>query len=92
MEKIISPEELDQENSIRSIGIPVETFWQSSMIEPTQLPFSLKNMPDIFTDFRKLIEAKKHLEELLAKKPDYNPKAKALLDMINKKLSTSSDE
>lgn len=58
-EKIIAPEELDQEISIRNIGISVETFWQSSMIEPTHLPFDLKNMPDIFTDFRKLTEAKK---------------------------------
>ena len=64
--------------------------------------FTKKMWPDFFDAYyslayclvlnKKLIEAKKHLEELLAKKPDYNPKAKALLDMINKKLSTSSDE
>ena len=58
-EKIISPEEQDEEISIRSLGIPVETFWQSSMIELKELPFDLKNMPDIFTEFRKLIESKK---------------------------------
>lgn len=78
-EKIIAPEELDQEMSIRSIGIPVETFWQSSMLEPTNLSFDLKNMPDIFTDFRKLIEAKKikinpptHLPEGLPPLPEKN--------------------
>jgi len=78
-EKIIAPEEFDQEMSIRSIGIPVETFWQSSMIDPTHLPFDLKNMPDIFTDFRKLIEAKKikinpptHLPEGLPPLPEKN--------------------
>ncbi len=38
-EKIISPEEQDEEISIRSLGIPVKTFWQSSMIELNELPF-----------------------------------------------------
>jgi deoxyribodipyrimidine photo-lyase len=79
LEKIISPEELDQENSIRSIGIPVETFWQSSMIEPTELPFDLKNMPDIFTDFRKLIEANK----ILTKTPTLLPEELPPLPDIN---------
>ena len=78
-EKIISPEEQDEEISIRSLGIPVETFWQSSMIELNELPFDLKNMPDIFTEFRKLIESKKivvkaptPLPEKLPPLPDKN--------------------
>lgn len=78
-EKIISPEEQDEEISIRSLGIPVETFWQSSMIDLKELPFDLKNMPDIFTEFRKLIESKKiivkaptPLPEKLPPLPDKN--------------------
>lgn len=57
-EKIIAPEELQQEALIRSLGIPVVTFWQSSMIDPSELPFEPQNMPDIFTEFRKQIELK----------------------------------
>ena len=58
-EKIEAPEELDQENSVRNIGINVESIWQSSMISPSELPFKPIDMPDIFTDFRKQIEVKK---------------------------------
>ena len=61
-EKIIAPEELEQEALIRSLGIPVVTFWQSSMIDPSELPFEPQNMPDIFTEFRKQIELKYELE------------------------------
>ena len=85
LEEIISPEELDQETSIRSIGIPVETFWQSSMIEPTQLPFGLKNMPDIFTDFRKLIEAKK----IIIKAPTLLPEKLPPLPVKNIEYSSN---
>jgi deoxyribodipyrimidine photo-lyase len=58
-EKIIAPEELEEESLIRNLGIPVETFWQSTMIDLSELPFEPHNMPDIFTDFRKHIESKK---------------------------------
>ena len=58
-EKIIAPEELEEESLIRNLGIPVETFWQSTMIDLSELPFEPHNMPDIFTDFRKYIESKK---------------------------------
>lgn len=68
-ERIVSPEELDEEISIRSLGIPVETFWQSSMIDLSELPFDQKNMPDIFTEFRKLIESKK----IIVKAPTPTP-------------------
>lgn len=58
-EKNIAPEELEQETLIQSLGIPVETYWQSSMMDPSDLPFEPENMPDIFTEFRKQIESKK---------------------------------
>lgn len=58
-EKIEAPEELEQESSIKNLGIPVETIWQSSMISLSELPFEPINMPDIFTEFRKQIESKK---------------------------------
>jgi len=58
-EKIIAHEEREQEKLIRNLGIPVETFWQSSMIDPLELPFEPHDMPDIFTEFRRQIESKK---------------------------------
>ena len=81
-EKIEAPEELDQENSVRNIGINVESIWQSSMIAPSELPFKPIDMPDIFTDFRKQIEVKKiKIMALLKQKHEienYEMKAKLL--------------
>lgn len=68
-EKIIAPEELEQEALIRNLGIPVVTFWQSSMIDPSELPFEPQNMPDIFTEFRKQIELKNIEIKTLAQSP-----------------------
>ena len=58
-EKIEAPEELEQETLVRNLGIPVETIWQSSMIDPSDLPFAPIDMPDVFTEFRKQIEVEK---------------------------------
>lgn len=55
-EQIQAPEELAQVNQIRKMGFKITSFWQSSMLEPKELPFALQNMPDIFTKFRQEIE------------------------------------
>ena len=72
-EKIIAPEELEQESLIRNLGIPVETFWQSTMIDLSELPFEPQNMPDIFTEFRKLIESKKIQTKMWVPSPSKLP-------------------
>lgn len=58
-EQIIAPEELNQINDLEEIGITVKSIWQSSMLDPQDLPFDWLEMPDIFTQFRQLIEFKK---------------------------------
>ena len=72
-EKIVSPEELNEEISIRSLGISVETVWQSSMIDLKDLPFELEKMPDIYTEFRKLIESKKIITKVPIALPEKLP-------------------
>ena len=72
-EKIIAPEELEQESLIRNLGIPVETFWQSTMIDLSELPFEPQNMPDIFTEFRKHIESKKIQTKMWVPSPSKLP-------------------
>jgi deoxyribodipyrimidine photo-lyase len=37
-------------------GIDVKEFWQSSMLDPQDLPFELHQMPDVFTVFRREVE------------------------------------
>jgi deoxyribodipyrimidine photo-lyase len=58
-EQIEAPEELQQVSALRDIGFEVQTVWQSSMLDPHSLPFQLKQMPDIFTQFRQQIEKSK---------------------------------
>jgi deoxyribodipyrimidine photo-lyase len=55
-EQIEAPEELEQVALIRNAGFKIDPVWQSSMLDPQSLPFSLKEMPDIFTQFRQQVE------------------------------------
>jgi deoxyribodipyrimidine photo-lyase len=56
-QEIEAPEEKAQIQILKNLGIKVHTFWQSSMLEPNDLPFALTSMPDVFSLFRKSIEA-----------------------------------
>ena len=55
-EQIEAPEEIEQVRSLQEQGVEVQEFWQSSMLEPQDLPFALENIPDVFTAFRREIE------------------------------------
>jgi len=57
-ESIRSFEEAKQIESIKSMGIDVCTLWQSSLFTHDQLPFHIKELPNVFTDFRKAIESR----------------------------------
>ena len=60
-EQIQAPEELEQIAVLRKLGFEVICLWQSSMLEPESLPFELGQMPDVFTQFKQLVE-KNHLK------------------------------
>ncbi|MFM1806318.1 MAG: hypothetical protein RL212_577 [Pseudomonadota bacterium] len=60
-EDIAAPEEQAELELIRKLGIPVHATWQSSMINPDDLPFSADQMPEQFTQFRIQIEKRKTL-------------------------------
>ena len=55
-EQIEAPEEIAQVDAIRKMGFSITSFWQSSMLDPNELPFALQNMPDVFTKFRQDVE------------------------------------
>jgi deoxyribodipyrimidine photo-lyase len=57
-EQIAAPEEQAQVDQLRAQGINVQCVWQSTMVERATLPFSLQQMPDVFTQFRQKLEAK----------------------------------
>ena len=58
-EQIEAPEELGQVKILQEMGFEVRAVWQSSMLSPTNLPFQVNDMPDIFTQFRQQIEKSK---------------------------------
>lgn len=55
-EEIAAPEEADELAALRTAGLTVEAVWQSSLLDPATLPFSPAALPDVFTNFRTLVE------------------------------------
>jgi len=55
-EDIRAPYEIEEVRRLRESGLHVITTWQSSLIDPKDLPFEISRLPDIFTDFRHQIE------------------------------------
>lgn len=55
-EAIEAPEEIESIRDLRARGLTVYTTWQSSLLDPSALPFDVDRLPDIFTDFRHQIE------------------------------------
>ena len=55
-EEIAAPEEENEVTAIRHAGIEVNAFWQSSMLSPADLPFTINQLPEVFTQCRTLIE------------------------------------
>ena len=90
-EKIEAPEELEQETLVRNLGIPVETIWQSSMIDPSDLPFAPIDMPDVFTEFRKQIEVEKIKIKDPIPSPTEVPPLPNFKPYLDRKLNTKSE-
>ena len=55
-EEIVAPEEQEEVAALRAAGLNVKTVWQSSLLNPTDLPFLLDDLPDVFTSFRTTVE------------------------------------
>lgn len=56
-EDIAAPEEQAQIAALKQAGLQVHPVWQSSLLEPENLPFNVTEMPQVFTTFRQKIEA-----------------------------------
>jgi deoxyribodipyrimidine photo-lyase len=66
---IEAPEEKQTVEGLQSSGLQIKSIWQSSMLDPTELPFALKALPDVFTAFRKSVEAAKLTYALPKQRP-----------------------
>lgn len=58
--KEVTDEETEVESALskrlKPLNIDIDFFWTSTLIHPRDLPFSVVNMPDIFTQFRQKVE------------------------------------
>ena len=55
-EDIAAPEEQADIASLKAVGFEVDVLWQSSLLEPADLPFEVKALPAVFTAFRNKVE------------------------------------
>lgn len=72
-QKIEAPEENYVTQGLREAGVVVKEIWQSSMLDPADLPFSLEHMPDVFTQFRQAVEKAKLKYALPIEQPSSVP-------------------
>ena len=55
------------ENELVKVDCSFETFSTSTLYEFNDLPFTLNNIPDIFTNFRKSVEKESQIKEVIEK-------------------------
>lgn len=55
-EAIAAPQEQAEIAALRAAGMTLELFWQSTLLNPADLPFTFERLPDMFTAFRQAVE------------------------------------
>ena len=55
-EQIAAPEEQADVAALRAAGLDVQEHWQSSLLDPDDLPFEISQLPRVFTRFREWVE------------------------------------
>lgn len=79
----------------QSLGVAVESFDQGALIHEKDLPFSLSEMPFIFTDFRKKVEGHLRIRPVMGP-PERWPKAVMTAPYLNQnadsRLKPSGEE
>ena len=56
----VTPEETDidraVEAALKELKVPSEVYWGTTLYHPDDLPFEIKKLPEVFTQFRKAVE------------------------------------
>ncbi|CAH1793088.1 unnamed protein product, partial [Owenia fusiformis] len=53
----VTKEETDVEHALKALGVPVETFWGSTLYHKDDIPFRTANsLPDVYSQFRAKVE------------------------------------
>jgi deoxyribodipyrimidine photo-lyase len=59
-------EEAAVEKALHKMKIPLTGFWSATLFHIADLPFPVKHLPDLFTEFRKAIEKESNVRPLFA--------------------------
>jgi deoxyribodipyrimidine photo-lyase len=66
--KEVADEEIQTQNAVEAalwkLHVPLETYSTSTLYHAKDLPFSLKDIPDIFTQFRKKVETESQIRPI----------------------------
>jgi len=74
--------EVNLEKMLWKHHIPLELIWGSTLYHPDDIPFSTKEIPDIFTSFRKRVESEAAIRNLF----DCPKEIKVPADLVEKPL------
>lgn len=55
-------DEINLQRALNKINVDWQSFWNSTLVDKAQMPFAVKNLPDVFTSFRVKVE-KEHCFE-----------------------------
>ncbi|XP_061166164.1 eIF-2-alpha kinase GCN2-like [Saccostrea echinata] len=70
----VTQEEVDVEKSIRKCcGVNIQTFWGHTLYHKDDLPFSPTQTPDVYTQFRKRVEAQAPVRKCLGMPESFKP-------------------
>ncbi len=86
-EEIAAPEEQDEVAALRERGLEVRTTWQSSLLDPTDLPFAIRDLHDVFTVFRQRVEKAQVKPRAPLPSPDRWPPLPSIRPRDSKKTS-----
>jgi len=67
------------DRALQAINVHRQGYWGHTLYHPHQLPFEISQVPELFTQFRKVVEAESQIDQPLAA-PDRLPELPANLD------------
>ncbi|ESP04181.1 hypothetical protein LOTGIDRAFT_224047 [Lottia gigantea] len=70
----VTQEEIDVEAALnKSCGVKIQTFWNSTLFHKDDLSFSIKQLPDVFSQFRKRAETECSVRSVIPTPETFKP-------------------
>ena len=91
-EHIAAPYEQAEVAALSAAGLSVQTVWQSSLLDPADLPFAISALPQVFTQFRQAVERAAVQPPAPRPAPQVLPPLPALPDLWSKQALALSQQ